>query len=246
MGRATSLRWHSVSDKRKITWKIMPIIYSLVFIRIFVSLYSLLAARCDFVIRNNTWKSSSSQLLRKTGMRFANNLFHIGIILLFFGHFVGLLTPPQIYHIFITPAHKQLMAMVAGGIFGIITFIGITILVYRRLFDERIRATSSFSDIFVLLLLYIQLILGLLTIFESTHHLDGHNMTLLAQWAQYILTFRIGAATFLLEQNWIFKAHIFLGLTIFLIFPFTRLVHILSAPFEYLFRSGYQIVRKKS
>jgi len=193
-----------------------------------------------------TWKASSSQLLRSKGMRVGSNLFHVGIILLFFGHLVGLLTPASVYHVFMTPATKQLLAMVAGGIFGTMCFIGMTILLHRRLFDERIRATSNTSDIAILIILYIQLILGLLTIPISAQHPDGSSMVALANWAQHIVTFRSGAADFIIEEAFIFKMHLVLGLTIFLIFPFTRLVHVLSAPVKYLFRSGYQIVRKRN
>lgn len=195
-----------------------------------------------------SWKVDSSQLLRKKGMRIGNNLFHIGIILLFFGHLVGLLTPHEIYHHFISSADKQLVAMVAGGIFGIICFIGMTMLVWRRLFDERIRATSKSSDIAILLILYVQLILGLLTIPFSAEHPDGSSMIALSNWAQYIVTFQSGASDFIIGQSLIFKLHLVLGVTIFLIFPFTRLVHIfsgISAPIKYISRSGYQIVRKR-
>lgn len=195
-----------------------------------------------------SWKADSSQLLRKKGMGLGSNLFHIGIILLFFGHLVGLLTPHEVYHHFMTAESKQLMAMVAGGIFGTICFIGMTILLKRRLFDDRIRATSKPSDIMILILLYIQLILGLLTLPFSAQHPDGSSMIALANWAQYIVTFRSGAADFIVNEALVFKLHLFLGTTIFLIFPFTRLVHIfsgVSAPLKYLFRSGYQIVRKR-
>jgi len=193
-----------------------------------------------------TWKAGSSQLLRSKGMRLGNNLFHVGIILLFFGHFVGLLVPESIYHIFMTAGQKQLLAMVAGGIFGTICFIGMTILLHRRLFDERIRATSNKSDIAILLILYVQLIMGLITIPFSAQHMDGSSMVALANWAQHIVTFRSGAADFIIEEAFIFKAHLVLGMTIFLIFPFTRLVHVLSAPVKYLVRSGYQIVRRRA
>ena len=195
-----------------------------------------------------TWKADSSQLLRKKGMRIGNNLFHIGILLLFFGHLVGLLAPPEIYHHFMDAGTKQLVAMVAGGIFGVICFIGMTMLIFRRLFDPRIRATSSTSDILILLILYIQLILGLITIPFSAQHLDGSSMVVMANWAQYIVTFRSGAADFLVHEALIFKLHIVLGCTIFLLFPFTRLVHAISGfivPVKYLSRSGYQIVRRR-
>ncbi len=195
-----------------------------------------------------TWKADSSQLLRKEGMRLGNNLFHIGIILLFFGHLIGLLTPHQLYHHFMSAQTKQLMAMIAGGVFGTICFIGMTILVRRRLFDERIRATSKTSDILILLILYVQLILGLLTIPFSAQHLDGSSMIALANWAQFIVTFQSGAADFVTNEALVFKIHLVLGCTIFLLFPFTRLVHIFSgvtAPIKYLTRSGYQIVRRR-
>ncbi len=195
-----------------------------------------------------TWKADSSQLLRKKGMRIGNNLFHIGIILLFFGHLIGLLTPHAIYAHLLTSSTKQLLAMVAGGIFGSICFIGMTMLLYRRLFDPRIRATSKPSDIMLLLVLYAQLILGLLTIYFSAQHMDGTSMIALANWAQHIVIFRAGAAEFVAEEALVFKLHLVLGSTIFLIFPFTRMVHVFSgvtAPIKYLSRSGYQIVRKR-
>ncbi|MBT6257876.1 MAG: respiratory nitrate reductase subunit gamma [Alphaproteobacteria bacterium] len=195
-----------------------------------------------------TWKADSSQLLRKKGMRIGSNLFHIGIILLFFGDLVGLLTPQAVYHHFMDAGTKQMMAMIAGGIFGAFCFIGMTMLLYRRLFDPRIRATSKSSDILILLVLYVQLILGLITIPYSAQHLDGSSMIALGHWAQYIVTFRSGAADFIIHEALVFKLHLVLGVTIFLIFPFTRMVHVFSgitAPFKYLARSGYQIVRKR-
>ncbi|MCP4648677.1 MAG: respiratory nitrate reductase subunit gamma [PVC group bacterium] len=195
-----------------------------------------------------TWKADSSQLLRKKGIRIGNNFFHIGIILLFFGHLIGLLTPQEVYHHFMEASTKQVLAMVAGGVFGMLCFIGMTILLMRRLFDPRIRATSKPSDIMILLVLYVQLIMGLITIPFSAQHMDGASMVALANWAQHIITFRSGAADFIMEEALIFKLHLVLGTTIFLLFPFTRMVHVFSgvtAPIKYIFRSGYQIVRKR-
>lgn len=192
-----------------------------------------------------TWKADSSQLLRKKGMLVGSNLFHVGIILLFFGHFVGLLTPEWVYHPFMSAGTKQLMAMIAGGIFGTMCLAGILILLNRRLFDKRISKTSKFSDTFVLLYLFAQLLLGLLTIPYSAQHLDGSSMIALANWAQYIVTFRTGAAEFIMAEAWVFKLHLVMGMTLFVIFPFTRLVHIWSVPVQYLTRTNYQIVRKR-
>ena len=192
-----------------------------------------------------SWKADSSQLMSRKGLRWGSNLFHVGILLLFFGHLVGLLTPHFIYEPFITAGQKQLLAMIAGGIFGTLCFIGMVILIIRRFGNARVSATSSFWDKAILILLFAQLVLGLLTIPQSAQHLDGSSMIELAHWAQKIVTFRGGAAEHIMHENIIFKLHIVLGLTIFLVFPFTRLVHIFSAPFKYLLRSGYQIVRKR-
>ncbi|WP_313302123.1 respiratory nitrate reductase subunit gamma [Diaphorobacter sp.] len=193
-----------------------------------------------------TWKSDSSQLLRTGSLRWGSNLFHIGVLFLFFGHFVGMLTPHFVYEGFISTGHKQLLAMVSGGIAGLLAFIGVTLLLVRRLGDARIRATSKFSDILLLWLLWIQLVLGLATIPLSAQHLDGSMMVALAEWAQRLVTFRSGGADLLLGASWVFKAHMFLGMTLFLIFPFTRLVHVWSgfATLGYVLRP-YQLVRAR-
>lgn len=191
-----------------------------------------------------SWRSGSSQMLSGPGMRLGSNLFHIGVIAVLGGHLVGLLTPHAVYGLFITSATKQLLAMVVGGVFGVICLIGITILLARRLFNPRIRATGSRRDIVVLVLLYAQLVLGLASIFISSGHMDGAQMVKLGEWAQHIVTFRGGAAEYMLDAHWIFKAHVVLGLTLLLVFPFTRLVHIWSIPLGYL-RRPYQVVRKR-
>ena len=193
-----------------------------------------------------TWKAHSSQLLRKKDMRLASNLFHVGIILLFFGHFFGMLTPPEILHALgVSASAKQLLAIIAGSIFGVMCFIGLSKLMYRRFTDARIRATSSKMDLVILSLLYVQLILGLLTIPVSLMHLDGHNMLLLMQWARNIVTLDINeAVTAIAQIGFLFKLHMFLGMSIFLLFPFSRLVHIWSVPVAYPMRA-WQVVRQR-
>ncbi|PCI69543.1 MAG: respiratory nitrate reductase subunit gamma [Piscirickettsiaceae bacterium] len=192
-----------------------------------------------------TWKAGSSQMLSSKGMRLASNLFHVGIIFILMGHVVGLLTPEFIYHSVISTESKQLLAMVSGGFFGIICFVGLFMLLKRRLTDPRIRATSSKSDIFILVLLMVQLVLGLFTIIASTQHMDGSVMVLLATWAQSIVTFQVSQAAEAMQTvGLIYKLHVFVGLTMVLAFPFTRLVHAISAPIWYLGRR-FQIVRQR-
>jgi nitrate reductase gamma subunit len=192
-----------------------------------------------------TWRSGSSQLLRRRMLVVGSNCFHIGVLVVLAGHFVGLLTPHEVYtSIGLSVANKQLMAMGVGGVFGLVCLVGITLLLYRRLTDPRIRATSSVMDIAILLLLAAQLLLGLSSIFVSAQHLDGSEMLRLSAWAQHLVTLQSDAADQIAEVNPIFKLHILLGLTIFLVFPFSRLVHIWSAPVGYVGRP-YQLVRRR-
>ncbi|WP_413437914.1 respiratory nitrate reductase subunit gamma [Sulfuriferula sp. GW1] len=194
-----------------------------------------------------TWKSDSSQLLKRSQLRWGSNLFHIGILFLFFGHAVGLLTPHWLYESMgLTTEAKQLLAMISGGAAGLTCLAGITLLLHRRLTEPRIRATSKPMDIIILLWVFVTLLLGLTSILFSAQHLDGADMLLLANWAQHIVTFRSGAAQFLLAVPLIFKIHLFFGMTLFLLFPFSRLVHVWSgfAAVAYLTRS-YQVVRQR-
>ncbi|WP_022963846.1 respiratory nitrate reductase subunit gamma [Halopseudomonas pelagia] len=199
-----------------------------------------------FDLSQYTWKAHSSQLMGNKGMRLASNLFHVGILFIFAGHFVGLLIPESIYHHVISTSGKQMLAIVSGGFFGILCLIGLVMLLHRRMTNPRVRVQSSFSDIMILWVLLAQLLLGLTSIFFSVQHLDGSVMVMLANWAQYTLTLQplLGAAA-IEPVGLIYKLHVFLGLSLFVLFPFTRLVHMISAPVWYLGRS-YQIVRLKA
>lgn len=193
-----------------------------------------------------TWKSSSSQLLRRRQLVWGSILFHVGILVIFLGHLIGLLTPLSVFHALgVSDTFKQTLAVVAGGIAGVMALIGGGMLFHRRWTDPRIRATSSFWDIAILALLLAQLVLGIATIFVSVQHLDGGEMVKFMTWAQMIFTFQAGAADQIVDVALVFKLHLFLGLTIFLVFPFTRLVHMISAPLRYLWRPGYQVVRSR-
>ncbi|MCB1422979.1 MAG: respiratory nitrate reductase subunit gamma, partial [Nitratireductor sp.] len=121
-----------------------------------------------------SWRSGSSQLLRRKQLVWGSVLFHVGVLVIFFGHLVGLLTPIAIFDaIGISHGAKQLLAIIAGGIAGVMAIIGATLLVHRRLFDARVRAASSTSDTLIIVLLWLQLALGLATIPVSMQHLDG-------------------------------------------------------------------------
>lgn len=193
-----------------------------------------------------TWKSDSSQLLRAGQLRWGSNLFHAGILFLFFGHLFGQLTPHWLYEVFVTAPQKQLLAVVAGGVAGLMCFIGLTLLLHRRLFDPRIRLTSHRTDIAILVILWLQLGIGLGTLPSSLHHVsEPTTMLRLASYLQGIATFQPDASL-VAGVEWHFQLHMLLGMTIFLLFPFSRLVHVWSGfgTLAYVFRP-YQLVRSR-
>jgi nitrate reductase gamma subunit len=193
-----------------------------------------------------SWRSQSSQFLRRKQMMLGSNLFHMGILILLAGHFVGLLTPINVFDALgVSHSFKQTAALVVGGIAGVAAFIGCSLLLHRRLFDPRIRRSSSIGDIAVLVLIWSQLVLGILTTWWTIEHLDGSEMVRFMSWANGILTLDPAAPDRIREVALVYKLHIILGLTLFLITPFTRLVHIWSAPIGFLIRPGYQIVRSR-
>ena len=193
-----------------------------------------------------TWKSDSSQLLRAGQLRWGSNLFHVGILFLFFGHLFGQLTPHWIYEYLVSASQKQMVAVVAGGIAGLICFIGLSMLLHRRIFDPRIRLTSHRTDIAILVILWVQLVIGLSTLPASLSHVsDPQTMLRLANYLQGLVLFSPDASL-VIGVEWHFQLHMLLGMTIFLLFPFSRLVHVWSGfgTVAYLFRP-YQVVRSR-
>ncbi len=194
-----------------------------------------------------TWKSDSSQFLSKEYMRFASNVFHIGILGIFFGHLVGMLTPHSVFlALGVSDAAHQGIAIFVGGIFGFMVILGGIILWSRRMFNKRVRAASRWMDINILGWLILTACVGFSTIFWSVGHAEHQDfavMIRLTEYVQSVITLQANP-DLLVGIDTVYKLHMFLGLSVFLFFPFTRLVHIWSAPVGYLFRA-YQIVRAK-
>lgn len=195
-----------------------------------------------------TWKSDSLQVLHRGSLRIGNILFHIGVIGLFFGHLVGLLTPVALWDALgISHSFKQAFAMTAGGIMGSFALVGLVILLARRGSSDRLAFARKPGDRLLMPWILVTLLLGLATIFESAGHMDGHMMVQLMIWAQSVFTLQgLAGASAITAAPLLFKAHLFMGMTLFLIFPFTRLVHVWSgfASVTYLGRA-WQLVRPR-
>ena len=207
----------------------------------------LLGSLIRFEREQYSWKSESSQLLHRGSLRLGSMLFHIGVLGLFFGHAVGLLTPVAVLDALgVSHSFKQVFAMTAGGVMGTLCLLGLLMLLSRRLGNARLAANTTWRDTLVLGWLLVTVLAGLSTIFVSAQHLDGHEMVLLMSWAQHIVTLRGDAASFITDASPVFKLHLFLGMSLFVIFPFTRLVHVWSgfAAVGYLGRA-WQLVRPR-
>ena len=198
-----------------------------------------------FSREQHTWQASSSQVMRRKGFSWASNMFHIGVLAIAGGHFSGLLVPAWVFEsVGVTHADHQMIEIVAGGFFGTMTLVGLTVLTFRRIVDTRVRRTSDPGDLVIGLLLWFTLVVGMGTLpFSWDHRHDGAMLLAFGQWAQHIVTLRPGAVDFIAGAPWIYKFHVFMGMTIVLVFPFTRMVHVCSAPLTYLARRSYQIVR---
>lgn len=195
-----------------------------------------------------TWKSDSSELLGRAQLRLASNFFHVGVLFLFFGHLIGLLTPEPVFNaVGLGVYGHELLAMISGGVFGVLGWLGIALLIHRRLTVPRVRSTSRPMDHVVVWWIFITLSFGLSTIFFSAHNLSqGDIIEALRLWAQHTVTFQPSPGL-VAHVPIVYKIHMFLGMTLFALVPFSRLVHIWSgfaAPF-YLLRP-YQVVRPRT
>lgn len=191
------------------------------------------------------WTAKSSEMLEKKKLRWGSNLFHIGIMLVFFGHVGGILIPKSWLEALGVSDHLyHTMALWIGSAAGLMTLIGCIILVIRRFLDVRIRRTSSFGDMLSIILLTLIVVVGMAaTLFNMTASSDFDYRETIGPWLRGVLLF-MPDYTLMNTVPIIFKVHIILGLALFAVFPFTRLVHMLSLPIKYLSRS-YVVYRKR-
>ncbi|WP_368651044.1 respiratory nitrate reductase subunit gamma [Bacillus inaquosorum] len=191
------------------------------------------------------WTAKSSELLEKKKLAAGSTLFHWGMVCVIGGHLMGILIPEALYSsIGISEHVYHKMAIGAGLPAGIAACTGLIILTYRRLFDKRIRKTSSPSDILTLLLLLFMMLSGVAATFLNIDSKGFDYRTTVGPWFRDIALFRPDASLMESVPLW-FKLHIIIGYVVFILWPFTRLVHVFSLPLKYLTRS-YVVYRKRS
>ena len=183
--------------------------------------------------RNNTIQASSSQFISNDkSLRWGSTLFHYAILLVLLGHILGLLTPEWLYNWFMTNETKRLLAILMGSISGAAALVGITLLVVRRFSNKRVWATSKIQDYVIVVLLLVQISLGLWCTYIIIQSSLEDYMAM-EYWAQGIFIFEPDSWKYIADADLIYKLHIVNGFLIFIIFPFTKLMHMIMVPIHY-------------
>ncbi len=187
----------------------------------------------------------SSEMLEKKKLMIGAITFHVGIILAFFGHLLGILIPKaftdflgisdEMYHMF--------GSLMMGTGAGVLALAGMIILTYRRFTNVRVFMTSSWSDLMVNVALLITIILGLSSTLSGPFHPTFDYRTTLSVWARSLFYFQ---PKWWLMANvpWIYKIHVVCGFAIFGFFPYTRLIHAIAIPYQYFYRR-YIVYRRR-
>jgi nitrate reductase gamma subunit len=185
------------------------------------------------------WNAASSQFLHKDSLKGGITIFHWGALLTLLGHAGGMLIPQRIYDMFgVNAAAHSFMAHWAGLVAGLLMVPGVIWLLVRRIRQDRIATNTSIHDYVLLGLLLVVSGLGLYNV-VFTHYDVLYSV---APWIRSILILAPDPSL-MAPVPVSYKLHILMALALLGYSPFTRLVHIWSAPVTYLYRS-YVIFRK--
>lgn len=184
------------------------------------------------------WGSKSSELLEKKLLTVGSMLFHVGILFVFAGHVAGLLVPLAFYNALgISSELYHGAAIVLGGLSGLVALAGLSILLYRRIANTRVRKNSDFSDYVSDGLLWLVIFLGLaFTLGYSIVYGPYEYRATVGPWIRSVLTLQPDTAM-MAGVPLLLQVHIALAIALFGISPFTRLIHIYSIPLGYLRRA---------
>ena len=186
------------------------------------------------------WTSRSSQWNESRILRWASPLFHFGILFVAAGHVMGLGVPKSFTEAAGVPEHVyHLMAVIPGTIAGVMTIIGLGGLLYRRFVVKSVRLATTRNDKIMYVLLLLPVCLGAWATI-STQLMGGLHggydyRETISPWFRSIFMLR-PRAELMADVPLAFKLHIVAGLLLFAIWPFTRLVHAVSAPVGYVTR----------
>ena len=188
------------------------------------------------------WTSRSSELYEKRLLSIASPLFHFGMLGVIGGHVVGLLVPESwTANVGISEHTYHVVALTLGTVAGIAAALGLVLLVYRRRMTPSVFKVTSPMDKVMFLVLGSVMLFGLLNtigvgLLGMGSHPGGYNYRVsVSVWFRDVLLFHPNAAM-MAGVPWSFQVHVMLAFLLFAIWPYTRLVHVLAAPFGYAYR----------
>ncbi len=184
------------------------------------------------------WTTRSSQIYEGKLLRIAGPLFHLGLFAVIGGHIVGLLIPKKwTDSIGISQEMYHVGAISLGGLAGVATLLGIALLIYRRRTTATVFAATTKNDKTMYIFLVATLLAGCAATLSSAGVIGTeHNYReTVSPWFRSILLLRPDG-TLMMQSPLAFRIHAIVGMLLFIIWPFTRLVHAMSAPIGYMFR----------
>lgn len=183
------------------------------------------------------WTTRSSQLYESRLLRIGSPLFHFGMLVVIVGHIIGLVIPESWTNAIMSDHVYHLQAVILGGIAGIATLTGIALLIYRRRTTGPVFMATTVNDKVMYLVLVLAIVAGCsCTLIGATPEGAEHDYReTVSPWFRSIWVLQ-PRGDLMVQAPLYFHIHVMIALVLFCIWPFTRLVHVFSAPIGYLFR----------
>lgn len=190
-----------------------------------------------YMYQERSWSTKSSEFLAKKSLKFANPIFHLGLLMVFGGHFVGILVPKFVTEMGGTDDHMYHMISLMGGLpAGALLLLGFVLLMVRRFatHKSRLQVNTSSMDKLLYLVLAFTIVTGCLATLSNIPGGFDYRESI-SPWFRSVLMLSPNISL-MADVPLIFRAHMLSWMLLALLFPFTRLVHCLSFPFEYFLR----------
>lgn len=195
-----------------------------------------------FAFRQLTWAAPSTQMFERKWLRIGSPLFHYGIIFAFFGHVMGIVVPKGFYEVFgISDSMYHIGAVVGGGLAGLMVIVGLIILLIRKMTIDPVRIHATFADFFSVISLIV--VAGIGTYISIIYNLNvgGYDYRgTIGPWFRSLFIFQ-PKYELMVGIPFVFKIHVISAFAFFAAIPFTRLVHLYSAPITYPTRAPQQL-----
>lgn len=191
------------------------------------------------------WTTHTSQLLENRILRLGSPLFHLGAFGVIGGHAMGLLVPASLTAALGIPEHLyHLVAVWAGTVTGVMLVAGLVLLVARRLVNGRVRRKTTAMDRVLYAALTVMVGLGMAATVVVNLFGPGYDYReTIAVWFRGVFWLS-PRSDLMIDAPLVYQLHAIGGFLFLALWPFTRLVHVWSAPLAYLWRP-YVIYRTR-